>query len=178
MAKRKTKNKRSKKQQNIVIPFLILVLLIGGVLLTSKTILNDIKTSISINKIKDITFNYTKENDTIITVSNKKINDKEAINSDKKYNIKISGNKGYKIRLIDVSNNIPSKYIKVYLTDYKDSPLDNYNKAKTLDKIEKTSNGKIIYKGNSNINKELNLRIWIDKNYKGNKEFSYKLVIE
>ena len=178
MKNKKRRRTKKKKQQSLVIPFLVLIILIGGILLTSKTILNDIKTSISINKVQEITFKYTNKNNTIITVSNNKISDKEAINSSNKYKINITGNNDYQIKIINLSPNIDPKYIKLYLTDKNDNRVSEYTSYKTLSELENTSNGRVLYSGNSKKNNKLNLRVWIDKNYKGNSEFSYKLVIK
>jgi len=175
--KKKTRRKK-KKQENLVIPILILIILIGGVLLTSKNILNDIKTSISINKIKNITFAYTNKNDTTITVSNKKLADKEIINSNNKYTIQISGNKEYQIRIIPLSNDIDYKYIKLYLTDEDDNTLNDFSKPLTLSDLNEIDHSRVLYKGVSHKKERLNLRVWIDKSYKQKDSFSYKLIIK
>ena len=177
MKKKKTRRKNKKNQQNIVIPFLILIVLIGGILLTSKTILNDIKTSIYINKINKITFNYTNKDKTTITVSNKKMSDNEAINNSKKYNFKVTGNKNYQIKIVTLSEIKDYKYIKVYLTDQNDQPLDGFETPKTLEDLEKTGNGRILYNCKSK-DKELNLRVWLDRKYTDEKTFSYRLIVK
>ena len=177
MKKKKKSKLKKKKQQSLLIPFLLLLVLIGGVLFTSKTILNDIKTSISITNIKEATFNNTNKNDTIITVSNKNITDSDAINSSKKYSFEVYGNQKYQIEIINLSEIEDLKYIKLYLTDDNNQPLNGFKTPKTFAQLVEGENGKILYEGESKIRK-LNLRVWIDKKYKGNKSFSYKLIIK
>lgn len=96
--------------------------------------------------------------------------------------------KNYQIfitRKDDKSEQIPGAYIKFYLTDLKDNPLDQYNGNKLpnydeLKYLNDDSASKLIYEGSlkHRTSTKYRLRVWIDDTYDistGDSSFSFKI---
>lgn len=86
------------------------------------------------------------------------------------------------------SNSIDEKYIKIYLTDEKDNPIDGFSSNpiptfNSFDAYSKVITSKVIYKGKieKKTMKKYKLRSWLSDSYviPGNEElFRMKLVVE
>lgn len=89
----------------------------------------------------------------------------------------------YDILLKDLGNDLDAKYIKVYLTDSNNKPLDGFsNTVPVYSAFLNDSDGKIIYSGFLDDDNKFRLRIWIsdiyNKKYNNNLDFQIKVKIK
>ena len=169
MAK-KRRRRKTNRQKHIDNTKRILTCIILSVLVLGLSYII-FKTDILKPSLNEITTSY-------ISFNNKNITDMLKINNINKKSDKLGKstwnnksivldidgekNREYKIIIYPIIKSVDNKYIKVYLKDNKELVNTNLDNLK-----DSEDGGKIIYQGKIN-NKKKILRMWIDKEYKGN----------
>ena len=143
-----------------------------------------------------ISFTYKESDTNVISIENaipvadevgKKQKDSNSMfdfNVSTKY--KGVGNINYEVYSTLMKSTLDSKYVKVYLTDQNDNPLDGYSKdVPVYDALSESivEDGKTLYKGSlkSGDVKNLRLRIWLSSEYSDGSEartFAFKVNVK
>ena len=167
-----------------------LVVLVFGV---SYAVWSNSITGTKINTLTSgyLSFNYTESDSSVINIDKAlPVSDevgKKISNSNEYFLFTVSNNFeesiNYEILLEPLVNNLDNKYIKIYLTDKNDVPLEGYDKTvPTVDQFQVNSSGMIsIYNGvlkDKNDSQTFKLRIWISDSYvvdQNSSMFSFKV---
>lgn len=168
-----------------ILGVLILLVLIFGTSYAVSVKESDVK--INTLTMGYLSFNFTEGNSNTIDVVNAlKISDKEGINSSNYYEFSISNDYdksiNYEILLEPIINELDGKYIKLYLTDEQNRPIENLDSVLTLSELNDSEldSNKILYKEElkAKTSKKFRLRIWLSDEYKTNNNVSFSVKVD
>ncbi len=198
---RKSSSKKKKNGINVretVISILIVLVLLVVVAGVSYAVWSRSFTGVKENSLQTgyVSFTYKESDTNVISIENaipvadevgKKQKDSNSMfdfNVSTKY--KGVDNINYEVYSTLMKSTLDSKYVKVYLTDQNDNPLDGYSKdVPVYDALSDSlvEDGKTLYKGSlkSGDVKNLRLRIWLSSEYSDGSEsktFAFKVNVK
>lgn len=197
----KTENNRKSEIILSLIGIFILILAVVGIsyAVWSRTFEGTKENSL---KTGNLSFSYSEVNNSYILLENAlPISDKQGkeLNGDRNvfdFNISASYDSSTRIKY-DIftepvgNNTLPEEYVKVYLTDQSNIPIDGYNRdiVPTYDSLKNydyngKTNGKLLYSSymtSSNSTKKYRLRIWVASDFADGTnqyDFSFKVNVK
>ena len=147
---------------------LALLLVVGNTsysLLTNSFIDN---VKVDKEKSKYLSFNYSDVSNVFYISDVNKLSDfrgkRQVINY---YDFEVDVDGEFELIIKDLSNSIPSNYLKVYLTDQYNRVIESFDgNVPVYSAFKDSKDGKVIYSG-SDKHKKYRLRIWVSDKYKG-----------
>jgi len=196
MSSNKKKNGINVKETVVsILIVLILLIVVAGV---SYAVWSRSFTGVKENSLKTgyVSFTYTESETSVISIENaipmSDEDGKKQKDSNNMFDFNIStkykgvNNINYEVYATLMKSTLAPKYVKVYLTDQNNKPLDGYiDKVPTYDLLSDSliEEGKTLYKGSlkSGDVKSLRLRVWLSSEYSDGSEskvFSFKVNVK